>query len=71
MDLIPVKNNKQLCRDPESGAIVNVSNSEYEDYIHRKQQKLSEREEIENLKSDVSDIKDMMKLIIQKLDSNS
>jgi hypothetical protein len=71
MGLLPVENNSSLCRDSESGAIVNVSDSEYESYIRRKNAKLKEVDEIENLKKDVGELKDMMKFIISKLDSNS
>lgn len=71
MEYIPVKNNKELVRDNESGAILNVSDSDFDYYMQRKQQKINELEEMNKLKNDVGELKDMMKLIIQKLESNS
>ena len=81
MDLIPVEGNKGLFRDESSKAILNCSQTDYESYLQMKNSKINEfsqwkevREkitEIDELKSDVSEMKEMMKLIIKKLDSNS
>ena len=71
MSLIPVDGHNGLYRDSTSGAIVNCSDSDFNSYLAIKQSKLNEKRELENLKSEVSEIKDMMKLILSKLDSNS
>jgi hypothetical protein len=71
MDLIPIQNDKSLYRDSNSGAVVNCSTSEFEVYLQQKNEQLQKNLEMENLKSDVSELKDMMKLILLKLDSNS
>jgi uncharacterized HAD superfamily protein len=65
---IKVENSTSLYRDSESGAIINCSNSEYENYMELKNKKLREQQEIENIKNDVSELKSMMKLILDKLD---
>ena len=60
---LQVEGNPGLYRDSESGAIINYSDSELQSYLELKKKKLAEQEEIQRLKSDVSEIKDMMKII--------
>ena len=68
MDKIKVKDSMSLYRDEQSGAILNCSDSEYENYLKLKQQKLQEVNEMDKLKDDVDELKSMMKLILSKLD---
>jgi len=68
MNKIKVKDSGSLYRDEESGAILNCSDSEYNNYLKLKQQKLKEVSEMDKLKDDVDELKDMMKLILSKLD---
>ena len=65
---IKVKDSGSLYRDEESGAILNCSNSEYDSYLKLKEQKMKEVSEMDKLKDDVDELKDMMKLILSKLD---
>lgn len=70
-----------LFRDENSSAILNCSDSDYQKYLDLKITKMKEVakfnemsqkiNEIDQLKSDVNEMKEMMKLIINKLDSNS
>lgn len=79
--LIPVEGNKGLFRDENTSAILNCSDSDYQRYLEVKNTKMKEVaqmnemtekiNEIDQLKSDVNEIKDIMKLILSKLDSNS
>ncbi len=79
--LIPVEGNKGLFRDKNTSAILNCSDSDYQKYLEVKNTKIKEVakmnemtekiNEIDQLKSDVSEMKDMMKIILSKLDSNS
>jgi len=70
MDLIPIRNNKSLYRDENSGAVINCSTNEFDSYLQQKNEELKKRSELQNLKNDVNELKDMMKLILSKLDSN-
>ena len=63
MNKVKVKDSGSLYRDEESGAILNCSDSEYNNYLKLKQQKLKEVSEMDKLKDDVDELKDMMKLI--------
>ena len=68
MSKIKVKDSGSLYRDEESGAILNCSDSEYDNYLKLKQKKLQEANEMNKLKDDVDELKGMMKLILSKLD---
>ena len=68
MSKIKVKDSGSLYRDEESGAILNCSDSEYDSYLKLKQKKMKEVSEMDKLKDDVDELKDMMKLILSKLD---
>ena len=65
---LKVKDSGSLYRDEESGAIINCSNSQYDEYLKLKEQKMKEVSEMDKLKDDVYELKDMMKLILSKLD---
>ena len=65
---LKVKDSGSLYRDEESGAIINCSNSQYDEYLKLKEQKMKEVSEMDKLKDDVNELKDMMKLILSKLD---
>tara|TARA_B100002019_G_scaffold281020_1_gene284625 strand:- start:533 stop:739 length:207 start_codon:yes stop_codon:yes gene_type:complete len=64
---IKVDGHDNLVRDKQTGAIVNNDSSAYQAYMRQKQVKLSERNEIEKLKNEVGEIKDMLKVIMEKL----
>jgi len=68
MDKIKVENSNSLYRDSETGAILNCSDSEYENYLALKRKRLQEIAEVDNLRNEVSELKSMMKLILDKLD---
>lgn len=68
---IPVEGQPGLYRDSETGAIINSSDAQFSAYQRSKQISLREKQEINELRGDVNELKDMMKLIISKLDSNS
>jgi hypothetical protein len=59
---LQVEGNPNLYRDMNSGALVNGSDNEFQKYLELKEMKL---------KGDVNEIKSLMKMILQKLDTNS
>jgi hypothetical protein len=63
-DLIPVEGSKTLYRDRKSGAIVNYDTNEYNQYIKIKNNRLKEREEIDQLKKDINEIKFLLREIL-------
>lgn len=75
MDYIKVEGHEGLVRDASTGAIINTSRSDYQTYIlarNRAMQRENEisrqAEEINNLKQDVSEIKDLLLQILAQKD---
>ena len=67
-----VEGNSNLVREKETGAIINVNNSEYQSYIINSRKILSERkkaesieEELNDIKSDINEIKDLLRSLAQ------
>lgn len=74
-EYIRVKDNNTLLRDQKSNAIVNDSKQEYEKYMLLKKQKEKETNRVENLESEVNDIKNdlgeiksLLKSFIEKME---
>ena len=63
-----MKDSNSLYRDEESGAILNCNDTAYNNYLKMKENKMKEVSEMDKLKDDVDELKDMMKLILSKLD---
>jgi len=68
--MIPVEGEKNLFRDENSGAIVNCDTFAYSQYIRMKNEKKKQREEIEKIKDDISEIKSLLMEIINGSRSN-
>ena len=75
MDIINIKNRSDLVRDLSSGAILNTNQSEYENYINRKQKKLEQQKQLEtqqalinNLKQEVDELKHLVKVLLNQGD---
>jgi vesicle coat complex subunit len=63
-DLIPVEGHNNLFRDRNTGAILNNDKSGYVQYVRLKEQKQRERNEIDQLKKDIDEIKSLLREII-------
>lgn len=66
-NLIPVEGHSNLFRDENTGAIINNDDSGYIAYMRAKNLKNNERQEIEEMKSEISEIKNLLSKIIEKL----
>jgi hypothetical protein len=69
--LYDVEDNKDLARDPRTGSLVNVNAVEYEHYIAARNAKKVKREQVDsmeedltNLKSEMSEIKSLLKELV-------
>ena len=58
--LIPVEGNPNLSRDPKTGAILNTNRSEYEKYIAQREARQSDKERLNKLESEISEIKELL-----------
>ena len=68
---IPVEGNADLVRDPNTDQIINTNSSAYQQYINRRQQRKREKEkslnveeDLANLKSEMSEIKSLLKELV-------
>ena len=73
---IPVEGKKGLYRDSDTTAIINRDKSAYQSYISRKQVMDSKnlelnkmKEEIDNVKGELGEIKDLLSTLVQKLNN--
>jgi hypothetical protein len=62
--MIPVEGHKDLYRDEKSGAIVNNDSYGYAQYMRLKNEKKKQREEIDQIKGDIDEIKSLLKEIL-------
>jgi hypothetical protein len=58
---IPVEGHSHLYRDDETGAIVNLSDRDYSNYLADKNRKINQESELKQLRSDIDEIKSLLK----------
>ena len=58
--MINVEGHPGLVRDPNSNAIINTNNSEYQKYLTRRKLKIQENETLDNMKNDLDNMKNEM-----------
>jgi len=64
--MIPVQGHKHLYRDEKSGAIVNNDSQGYSQYIAMRDKKKHEELELKRLRSDIDEIKSLLKEVLNK-----
>ena len=71
MDVYTEKGHKDLARDPETGAIVNVNTLEYTQYLSRREVKTEKNQKVQtieqdlaNVKSELNEIKSLLKELL-------
>ena len=62
--MIPVEGHSDLFRDEITGAIINTDTSQYNQYISMRNKKKSEKEELDKMKSDIEEIKSLLKELV-------
>ena len=68
---IKVDGHEGYVKNTETGVVLNVNKTEIEAARKRKALKKQQEEDINNLKNEVSDIKNMLGKIIEKLDGSN
>ena len=74
MDSIKVSGHDNLVRDSKTNSIINTNMSEYNEYISRRDSKLQENQKVQNLESDVANMKedlDEIKFLLRRLVNES
>ena len=71
MDFYELDGHKDLARDPENNAVVNVNTLEYTQYLSRREVKSEKNDKIQkieddfaNMKSELNEIKSLLKELI-------
>ena len=65
MNHLKVKDQDHLYRDVDSGAIINTDNSAFEKYKRSKLKFQNMEHELNYLKGEISEIKDLLKQLVQ------
>ena len=65
MKHIKVKNEDHLYRDTDTGAIINTDRSSFEKYKRSKLKFQSMEQELDHLKSEISEIKSLLREIVK------
>lgn len=53
-------------RDPMTNAVINMNANDYDNYMKRRERKKREKEEISSLKNEVSELKSLIRQLIDK-----
>ena len=64
--MIRVEGHKNLYRDEKSGAIINTDSHGYSQYKKSRNIKLTQKDEIDSMKKDIEEIKNLLRLIAEK-----
>ncbi len=71
MEFVKVKDHENLVRDPLSNGIINTNNSDYDEYIARrdaakvqKEKSSTMEEDLANLKGEINEIKSLLKELV-------
>ena len=62
--MIPVKGHPNLYRDENSGAILNCDSIAYNQYVNSLNNRETQKNELDKIKEDISEIKSLLKEII-------
>ena len=74
MSYMKVKGYSHLLRDPKTNSIFNTNMSEYNEYISKRDSKLKENQKVQNIESDVANMKndlDEIKFLLKRLINES
>jgi hypothetical protein len=63
---LKVEGNDSLVRDVSSKAIINTNSKEYQNYVEKRNMMAKQKQEIDSLKKDMSEIKEMLATLIGK-----
>jgi hypothetical protein len=64
--MIRVEGHPNLYRDERSGAIINCDSVAYNQYVNSLNARDSQKREIDNIKGDISEIKCLLKQLLEK-----
>ena len=63
--MIKVEGHPHLYRDERTGAIINCDDIGYDQYIKSQKLRKNQKEEIQNMKKDIDEIKSLLKILVE------
>ena len=63
--MIKVEGHSHLYRDETTGAIINCDDSGYDQYIKSLNYRKNQKEELDNMKKDLDEIKSLLKVLVE------
>ena len=63
--MIKVEGHPHLYRDEKTGAIINCDDVGYEQYVKSQKLRNNQKEEIQNMKKDIDEIKSLLKILVE------
>ena len=63
--MIKVEGHSHLYRDETTGAIINCDDSGYEQYVKSLNYRKNQKEELDNMKKELDEIKSLLKLLVE------
>jgi hypothetical protein len=64
--MIKVEGHPNLYRDEQSGAIINFDTIAYNNYVNSLNKRDQQKREIDNIKNEISEIKSLLKQLLEK-----
>ena len=58
MDFYGLEGHKDLARDPETNAVVNVNGLDYQQYLSRRKVKTEKNQKVQNMEQELANMKD-------------
>jgi len=65
--MIPVEGHKNLFRDEKTGAIINMDNAGYSNYMSDKRRNSDKQAEINAMKDEIETLKSMLNELVSKI----
>tara|TARA_B100001029_G_scaffold164409_1_gene155271 strand:+ start:284 stop:487 length:204 start_codon:yes stop_codon:yes gene_type:complete len=65
--MIPVEGHKNLFRDEKTGAIINMDNAGYSNYMSDKRRNSDKQAEIDTMKDEIETLKSMLNELVSKI----
>ena len=63
--MIKVEGHPHLYRDERTGAIINCDDIGYDQYVKSQKLRKNQKEEIQNMKKDINEIKSLLKILVE------
>ena len=67
MDYKKVEGHSDLIRDLKTNAVINTNKTAYQDYLKMREEKLKEKQRLDNLENEVGEIKSLLYKLLDKL----